>query len=94
MQIPDPKRGPELDAQVKEENEEYARNLELQCADLSDRVKELLRLHVDGYTNEEIAAKTGEDVKVIRVDLNAVRNKVRYRLRFKKRNRRGWRGHS
>lgn len=94
VQLPDPKRGPELDAQVKEENEEYARTLELYCADLSDRVKELLRLHVHGYTNEEIAAKTGEDVKVIRVDLNAVRNKVCYRLRSKKRTPRRWRGHS
>ena len=86
MQIPDSKRGPELDAQVKEENEEYARTLELHCTDLTEREKELLRLHLRGYTNEEIAARKSEDVKVIRVVLNAIRNKVRYRLRFMKGN--------
>lgn len=86
MPIPDSKRGPALDAEIKEANEEFARILDFHCADLTNREKELLRLHLYAYTNEEIAALKDEDVKVIRVDLNAVKNKVRYRLRFKKRN--------
>ena len=85
MQIPDPKRGPALDAEVKEQHERYLRTLALHCTDLIPRERELLRLHLCGYTNEEIAATWSEDVKVIRADMNAVIAKIRYRVQFKKR---------
>jgi RNA polymerase sigma factor (sigma-70 family) len=47
---------------------------------LTSREKQLLRLHLLGYACGEIAARMGEDVRVTRTDLNAVRAKVRYRL--------------
>jgi DNA-directed RNA polymerase specialized sigma24 family protein len=84
MQIPDPKRGPALDAEVKEQNEKYLRTLALHSTDLTEREKELLRLHLCGFTNKEIAVRKGEDVKVIRADMNAVKAKIRYRVQFKK----------
>ena len=84
MQIPDSKRGPALDAEVKEQNEKYLRTLALHCTDLTEREKELLRLHLCGYTNKEITARKDEDVKTIRADMNAVMAKIRYRVRFMK----------
>lgn len=86
MRIPDPKRGPALDAEVKEQNEKYLRTLALHCTDLDKRERELLSLHLCGYTPKEIAAEKGEDVKVVSADMNAVMAKIRYRVRFMKGN--------
>ena len=80
-QIPDQQRSPALEAEIKEQNEQYLRTLALYSADLSNREKELLKLHLCGYANDEIAATFGEDVVKIRCDMNAVKAKMRYRAR-------------
>jgi RNA polymerase sigma factor (sigma-70 family) len=51
---------------------------------LNSRLKVLLELHLEGYSSGEIAARLGEDERLTRSDLNAVRAKVRYRLAKKK----------
>jgi DNA-directed RNA polymerase specialized sigma24 family protein len=43
--------------------------------------EQLLRLHLQGYECKEIARRLGQDVRIVRADLNAVRAKIRYRLR-------------
>ena len=86
MQLRDPKRGPVLDAEIKEQNAKFLRTLALRSTDLSAREKELLKMHLCGFDNDEIATAWGEDVKVIRAEMNAVIAKIRYRVRFKKRN--------
>jgi DNA-directed RNA polymerase specialized sigma24 family protein len=47
---------------------------------LNDREEFLLALHLQGYSCDEIAGELEEDQRVIGADLNAVRNKIRYRL--------------
>ena len=83
MELPDPRRGPEMDAEIKIDNERLLRILAAHCRDLTKRERDLLALHLQGYTNEEIASAWGEDVKVIRTDMNAVLAKVRYRLQHR-----------
>jgi DNA-directed RNA polymerase specialized sigma24 family protein len=80
MQLRDPGRDPELNAEINEQVEIYLRHLEESCADLTDRETRLLRAHFDGWTNAEIASAWGEDIKLIRTDVNAVMVKLRYRL--------------
>jgi RNA polymerase sigma factor (sigma-70 family) len=62
------------------DNEEYRDTMSVRLGPLNDREKQLLVLHLQGYTCDEIAATMGEDVRVTRSDLNGVRAKVRYRL--------------
>jgi RNA polymerase sigma factor (sigma-70 family) len=76
----DPNRDPEVNALINEENELLLRALEMHSADLTEREKTLLALRFAGYTNAEIAKMWGEDVNVIRVDMNAVMAKIRYRI--------------
>ena len=86
MEIEDKKRGPMLDAEIKEQNANYLRTLALNSTDLSAREKELLKMHLCGFDTDEIATAWGEDVKVIRVEMNAVIAKIRYRVRLKRGN--------
>jgi RNA polymerase sigma factor (sigma-70 family) len=51
---------------------------------LTEREELLLQLHLKGFKNQEIAEELNEDVRVIRYDLNAVKAKVRYRLKPRK----------
>jgi RNA polymerase sigma-70 factor (ECF subfamily) len=85
MELPDPRRGPEMDAEIKIDNERLLRILAEHCRDLTRRERDLLVLHLQGFTNEEIASAWGEDVKVIRADMNAVLAKIRYRLQHRER---------
>ena len=59
MELPDPRRGPEVDAEIKIDNERLLRILAEQCRDLTKREIDLLALHLQGYTNEEIASAWG-----------------------------------
>lgn len=80
MELRDPARGPAMDAEIKIDNEKLLRTLESHCADLTKREKNLLALHLQGLSNDQIASAWREDVKIIRVDMNAVVAKIRYRL--------------
>lgn len=64
------------------ENEELKDQIMLNMGPLTSREKLLLNLHLQGYNSSEIASQLNEDVRLIRYDLNAVRSKVRYRLRL------------
>jgi RNA polymerase sigma factor (sigma-70 family) len=66
------------------ENNELKAKLRAMQGLLKPREKRLLSLYLDGYKHDEIAAVLGEDVRVIRSDLNAVRAKVSQRLRTAK----------
>ncbi len=90
MQLRDPRRDPELNAQINEQVEDLLCKLQANCTDLSEREKKLLRLHLDGWSNEEIARAWREDVKLIRFEMNAVIAKIRYRVKHKKRKRDGF----
>jgi DNA-binding NarL/FixJ family response regulator len=57
------------------------RRLEDSCTDLSPREAQLLKLHIDGWTNQEVASAWKENVKVIRVEVNAIQAKIRYRVK-------------
>src|ERR1044072_9913959 len=59
MQLRDPRRDPELNAEINEQVEEYKRRLEESCAGLDERETRLLKLHLDAWTNEEIASAWG-----------------------------------
>lgn len=62
------------------ENKELKDKMRANQGPLTSREKLLLALHLAGYTCKEIADKLNEDVRLVRSDLNAVRNKVRSRL--------------
>lgn len=53
------------------------------AADLTKREKNLLALHLQGLSNDQIASALSEDVKITRVDMNAVVAKIRYRLQHR-----------
>jgi DNA-directed RNA polymerase specialized sigma24 family protein len=76
----DPNRDPEMNAIINEENEVLLSALEMHCAGLTERERALLALRLAGYTNAEIASMWGEDVIVIRADMNALMAKLRYRI--------------
>ncbi len=80
----DPNRDPEMNALINEENERLLRALEMRCADLTPHERNLLALRFAAYTNEEIASMWGEEVNVIRADMNAVVAKIRYRLQHER----------
>jgi len=68
------------DAFVILENFELIAKLESAAATLSERERHLLMSHLQGLSTSEIAEALDDDVKVIRMDLNAVLAKIRYRL--------------
>lgn len=63
------------------ENQEYREMIRVEQGRLTPRESRLLELHLQANTCDEIASELAEDVRLTRTDLNAVRNKVRYRLR-------------
>jgi RNA polymerase sigma factor (sigma-70 family) len=63
------------------ENDEHKAELRAKQGPLTSREEFLLKSHLEGYTCKEIAGKLNEDVRLVRVDLNAVRTKVRARLK-------------
>jgi hypothetical protein len=62
------------------ENEKLRNSIKVNKGPLTEREDLLLTRHLEGYRCEEIAVEFNEDVRLISVDLNAVRNKVHYRL--------------
>jgi DNA-binding CsgD family transcriptional regulator len=63
------------------ENDELKAELRANQGPLTPREKQLLELHLEGYKCDEIADRLNEDVRLIRADLNAVRNKVHQRIK-------------
>ena len=51
--------------------------------DLNDRERDLLRLHLKGFTPTEIANAWNEDVDEIQVQMNRILAKLRHRCRRK-----------
>ena len=66
------------------ESEELLKTLLDEQRRLSNREKQLLNLHLRGWTNQEIANSLGEDIRVIGMDINKLKAKLRYRLRKRK----------
>jgi RNA polymerase sigma factor (sigma-70 family) len=79
-ELVDPRRNPEMQAEFNEKIERYRRMLKIACRDLTKRERELLALHLQGFSNKEIANHLGESLKAIRHDINAIMAKIRYRL--------------
>jgi DNA-directed RNA polymerase specialized sigma24 family protein len=65
------------------ENEDLLKQFSDRRGPLTPREDLLLTKHLEGYSCGEIAVMLGEDKRVTRSDLNAVRVKVRHRLRQK-----------
>lgn len=80
-ELVNPRRNPEMQAQLNEENEQYRRMLTIASRGLNPREKALLALHLQGYSNDEIARRYNEHVSAIRHDMNAVLMRIRYRLK-------------
>jgi len=59
--------------------------LEESSAGLTERETKLLKLHLEGWTNGEIASAWGANLGRIRVDVNALMAKIRYRVQHQKR---------
>jgi RNA polymerase sigma factor (sigma-70 family) len=66
------------------ENKELNDEMRAKQGFLTPHEKLLLTLYLEGYKTEEIAAALREDVRIVRSDLNAVRAKVRHRLKTAK----------
>lgn len=80
LQVPDPCSNPEEILEMKEEAESLRARFESRRGKLTEREQALLKLGCEGLTNDEIAVELGENVKVIRVEINALKSKLRYRL--------------
>jgi RNA polymerase sigma factor (sigma-70 family) len=65
------------------ERQELLNAIRQEMARLSPRERRLLELLLEGKTPEEISEILEEDVRIIRVDVNALKSKLRYRLRDK-----------
>lgn len=63
------------------ESAEAKEKLRPRMGRLTPREKILLKLHLEDNNCKEIANILGEDVRITRSDLNAVRNKVSYRMK-------------
>lgn len=63
------------------ENEEFESKFKAESGPLTTREKELLKLYFEGYKCKEIADQLNEDVRLVRSDLNAVKSKVRQRIK-------------
>jgi RNA polymerase sigma factor (sigma-70 family) len=81
------KNQPAIDPDVLQilENQEFQKDFKVRKGPLNAREMQILELYLAGYKCQEIAAELNEDKRVIGVELNAVRNKVRYRLKRKSR---------
>jgi RNA polymerase sigma factor (sigma-70 family) len=66
------------------ENEDLMRQFDNRQGQLTSRERTLLKLHLDGYSAKDIAFSLKEDLSRTRIDLNAVRAKIRYRLKNSK----------
>ena len=80
MPTPDPGFNPEVNEE-RIENKRLRRIVRVCSQKLTNREKALFLSHLRGYSNEEIAEAWGEDIKVIRKEMNAVIAKMRYRCR-------------
>jgi RNA polymerase sigma factor (sigma-70 family) len=65
------------------ERNELKREFYCRQGHLTVREKTLLDLHLQGNTCQDIADSLREDVSATRIALNAVKNKIRYRVRFR-----------
>ncbi len=63
------------------ENEELMAEMEVKKGPLTNREELLFTLYLNGFNCKEIAARLNEDVRLTRSDLNAVRTKIRSRLK-------------
>jgi RNA polymerase sigma factor (sigma-70 family) len=80
---------PAIDSDVLQilENQEFQKDFELRKGPLKTREMRILELYLSGYKCKEIATELKEDKHVISAELNAVRTKVRYRLKIKSKTR-------
>jgi RNA polymerase sigma factor (sigma-70 family) len=69
------------DAERLLENRELYELLLKHCGPLNPREECIFMMHIDGADNDEIAHYLGAVVEVVAVELNAVKAKVRYRIR-------------
>ena len=74
----------ERDADIDAEIEALQLGLKNERRRLNRRERDVFKLFLEGYTNDEIAARMNEDVRVINYELNAVWDKVRHRLEHRK----------
>lgn len=81
MELEDPRRNPAASAEHTQEMEIRQRILESACEDLTAREKALLLRHLQGDSPTKIAQDWGVEVAVIRVVMNRVLAKIRYRVR-------------
>jgi RNA polymerase sigma factor (sigma-70 family) len=81
MPVEDSGLNPEMDAERKEKNNRLRRIVEECSQTLTARENDLWRSYLKRETNDEIATRLGEDVKQIRVEMNAVVAKMRNRCR-------------
>lgn len=65
------------------ENQDFQRDFNVRKGQLTVHEIEILELYLAGYKCQEIADKLNEDKRIISVRLNAVKSKVRYRLKSK-----------
>ena len=66
------------------ERQELLDAIRQEMARLSPRERRLLELLLEGKSPEEISEILEEDVRIIRVDVNALKSKLRYRLKDKR----------
>jgi RNA polymerase sigma factor (sigma-70 family) len=62
------------------ENNELRARMRVKQGSLTAREELLLEWHLEGYNRKEIAEKLGEDVRLVRQELNALLVKLRARL--------------
>jgi RNA polymerase sigma factor (sigma-70 family) len=76
-------RHPKVEPVVQQvlETQELQEEMSVGQGQLTAREELLLKLHLKGYSNKDIAGLLEEDVRVTRTDINAVKAKVRYRLK-------------
>lgn len=74
----------EPDVQRLLESMELKEEMGVRQGPLTEREELLLGLYMNGYKCKDIADEMGENVRLIRSDLNAVKAKVRYRLAHSK----------
>jgi RNA polymerase sigma factor (sigma-70 family) len=79
------KKEPVINPEVLQvlENQDFQRAFNASKGKLSVPEKEILSLYLAGYTCDEIADKLKEDEQIIRMRINAVKSKVRYRLKIR-----------
>lgn len=85
VQLIDPQRDPQLNAEMNEQNALYLRELETARADFNERENQMLDLYLEGCSIEEIANARGEDVRSIRIQLRTLILRIRNRVEQKKR---------